>query len=83
MIISGDEEELFTKSPSSSSRPLKRPQGRVVGLRMGQYRDETSSSEDDDDVVDLDVVGVPDRPLSLSPSSVEDETFFGALRSTR
>lgn len=47
---------------SSASRPM-RPKGKVLGVRMGQYRDETSSSDELDDF------------NSPSASSFEEETL--------
>lgn len=54
---SSDEEELFAKqghfklkAPVKSSK-LAKPKGRVLGIRMGQYRDSTSSSDELDDFV--------------------------------
>ena len=60
---SSSDEELFAQLPgqnfklkptkgveqssSSAFRPI-RPKGKVLGARLGQYRDETSSSEEDD-----------------------------------
>ena len=47
---------------SSAFRPA-RPKGKVLGVRMGQYRDETSSSDELDDF------------NSPSPSSLEEEAL--------
>ena len=63
---SSSDEELFTQhrpfKPSSGSvfRPIK-PKGRVLGARLGQYYDDTSSSDELEDFS----VG-----QSISPSSV-------------
>jgi len=58
---SSDEEELFAKQGHFKLKPARRssvkatklakPKGRVLGLRMGQYRDSTSSSDELDDFI--------------------------------
>ena len=52
------------EGPASSSafRPI-RPKGKVAGLRMGQYRDETSSSDELEDL------------YSATSSSLDDEVL--------
>ena len=64
-LFSQQQPPRFKLKPSSSSafRPIK-PKGRVMGTRMGQYRDETSSSEEEI------------NELSMSPSSFEEEALF-------
>ena len=58
---SSDEEELFAKQGHFKLKPprhsplkttkLAKPKGRVLGLRMGQYRDSTSSSDELEDFI--------------------------------
>lgn len=56
---------LTDSSEPSAFRPI-RPQNKVLGVRMGQYRDETSSSEEE-----LDFNSPPTSP----GSSLEESTL--------
>lgn len=84
---SSSDEELFTQHPQqfkmrpparavqegsaeSPFRPI-RPKGKVVGVRMGQYRDDTSSSDELEDF------------NSATSSSLEEEVLVDLRKNSR